>query len=142
MASRAGYREPGLGEDELWSTLESPDAPATLRAAAARILARVAPEKGARIARTLGMEHDRATRSRIRVALEEDVDVAASELDGWAAPERGTRHRVSRSTTPGATARATTGSPCAASSASHAASAAAIVVKYGMFASSVCRRSE
>ena len=59
-----------------------------------------------------------------------------------AAPERGARHRVSRPTTPGATARAARGSPCAASSASHAASAAAIVVKYGMFASSVCRRSE
>ena len=44
--------------------------------------------------------------------------------------------------TPGASGRARVGSPCAASSASHAASAAAIVVKYGMFASSVCRRSE
>jgi hypothetical protein len=41
-----------------------------------------APEEaGKRIAATLAMEHDGDARVRIRVALEEDVDVAARELD-------------------------------------------------------------
>ena len=82
MAQGEGYRRAGVEPRDLWAALESPDAPATLRAAAARILARIAPEEaGDRIARALAMEHDRDTRTRIRVALEEDVDGAARELE-------------------------------------------------------------
>jgi hypothetical protein len=82
MAHAEGYRHAGVERHDLWTVLESPDAPATLRAAAARVLARVAPEEaGKRIAATLAMEHDCDARVRIRVALEEDVDVAARELD-------------------------------------------------------------
>jgi len=77
-----GYRQNGVEARDLWTVMESPDAPPSLRAAAARILARVAPEEaGDRISKALAMEHDRETRQCIRVALEEDVDVAARELD-------------------------------------------------------------
>jgi hypothetical protein len=82
MAHGEGYRHAGIEERDLWSALESPDAPAPLRAAAARVLARVAPQQaGDRIARAVAAEHDRETQSRLRVALEEDVELAASELD-------------------------------------------------------------
>jgi hypothetical protein len=82
MAQGDGYRQTGVDERDLWTAMESPDAPPSLRAAAARILARVAPaEAGDRISRVLAMEHDRDTKQHIRVALEEDVDVAARELD-------------------------------------------------------------
>jgi hypothetical protein len=82
LAQGEGYRQAGMEARDLWTVMESPDAPPTLRAAAARILARVAPEEaGDRIAKALAMEHDRDTRQCIRVALEEDVDVAARELD-------------------------------------------------------------
>ncbi|HEY3820830.1 MAG TPA: hypothetical protein VGL81_26885 [Polyangiaceae bacterium] len=82
MAQGEGYRLASVEPRDLWTTLDSPDAPPSLRAAAARILARVAPqEAGERIAKTLAREHDRETRQCIRVALEEDVEVAARELD-------------------------------------------------------------
>jgi hypothetical protein len=81
-ARSGGYRHAGVDPRDLWTVLESPDAPATLRAAAARVLARIAPkDAGKRIARALAMEHDGDARTRIRVALEEDVDVAARALD-------------------------------------------------------------
>jgi hypothetical protein len=81
--SRAkGYRHSGVDPDDLWATIEDPDAPAPLRAAAARVLARIAPqEAGGRIAEALAREHDAEVSYRIRVALEEDVDLAARELD-------------------------------------------------------------
>ena len=82
LSQGEGYRQSGVEARDLWTVMESPDAPPNLRAGAARILARVAPdEAGGRIAKALAMEHDRETRQCIRVALEEDVDVAARELD-------------------------------------------------------------
>jgi hypothetical protein len=82
MAEASGYRQAGVAPSELWAVLESPDAPTYLRAAAARVLARVAPEEaGKRIGDALAMEHDGDARVRIQVALEEDVDVAARELE-------------------------------------------------------------
>ncbi|HEX3343512.1 MAG TPA: hypothetical protein VHS09_03020, partial [Polyangiaceae bacterium] len=82
MAQGEGYRHASVDAQDLWTTLDSPDAPPSLRAAAARILARVAPaEAGDRIGKALAMEHDGETRRCIRVALEEDVEVAARELD-------------------------------------------------------------
>ncbi len=82
LAGPGGYRQGAVEQGDLWTALESTDVPAPLRAAAARILARVAPEQaGPRIAQVLAQEHDAAARDRIRVALEEDVDVAARNLD-------------------------------------------------------------
>lgn len=82
LMDRDGYRRSGVEERDLWDTLESTDAPPPIRAAAARILARVAPEQaGPRIAQVLLQEHDEGARDCIRVALEEDVDVAAGAMD-------------------------------------------------------------
>jgi hypothetical protein len=53
-----------------------------MRAAAARVLARVVPEEAkTRVAQVLATEHDAYARACIRIALEEDVDVAARELE-------------------------------------------------------------
>jgi len=82
LTQRDGYRVAAVEERELWETLESTDAPAALRAAAARILARLAPEQaGPRIALVLSQEHDPAARERILSALEEDVELAAQALE-------------------------------------------------------------
>jgi hypothetical protein len=83
LADGAGaYRAADITTQDLWTALESPDAPPPLRAAAARILARVVPdEAGPRIGLTLAAERDERTRARIRVALEDDVDAAARELE-------------------------------------------------------------
>jgi hypothetical protein len=82
LQRRDGYRIAGVEERELWETLESPDAPPALRAASARILARVTPEQaGPRIALALSQEHDPDARARILGALEEDVELAAQTLE-------------------------------------------------------------
>jgi hypothetical protein len=76
------YRQADVSAEDLWIALESPDAPPTLRVAAARVLARVAPrDASVRIGQVLAAERDHGTRARIRVGLEDDVDVAARELD-------------------------------------------------------------
>ncbi len=76
------YRGTEMSLGDLWLALESPDAPPAVRAAAARVLARVAPEEaGVRIQTVLATERDDGTRARIRVALEEDVDIAAREFE-------------------------------------------------------------
>jgi hypothetical protein len=77
-----GYRVAGVSPEELGTAIEDPDAPAPLRAAAARLLARIAPsEAGGCVARALARERDVSVSVRIRAALEEDVDLAARELD-------------------------------------------------------------
>jgi hypothetical protein len=82
FARAEGYRHTGVDPNDLWAAIEDPDAPAPVRAAAARVLARIAPrEAGDRIALALAREHDADVSGRIRVALEEDVDLAAGELD-------------------------------------------------------------
>jgi hypothetical protein len=77
-----GYRRIGLDPADLRDTLGDPDASPSLRAVAARVLARVAPDEARRrIADALAVERDADTRARIRIALEEDVDTAARGLD-------------------------------------------------------------
>lgn len=77
-----GYRGGGVESADLWRALEDPDAPPALRAAAARMLARIAPDEASvRIGDALAVERDGATRARIRVALEEDVETAARGLE-------------------------------------------------------------
>jgi hypothetical protein len=78
------YRRPDLDAEDLAQALASPDAPAPIRAAAARVLARIAPEEASvQIARALEHERDEDTRALLRVAVEEDVETAARVLDGW-----------------------------------------------------------
>lgn len=85
----AGYRQTGVEEDDLWTALERPDVPGPIRAAAARILARVRPYRaGPRIAQVLAQEHSESVRTRIRAALEEDVSVAARQLEELDPPDR------------------------------------------------------
>jgi hypothetical protein len=82
LASKSGYRDVDVAEADLWDTLESPDAPIPLRAAAARILARVdAQGSRARIARAVEMEHDASAKDHLYVALEDSADVAAEALE-------------------------------------------------------------
>ena len=125
---QAGYRALSAEPTELWALLEDPEAHSDVRAGAARVLRRV--DKDAlrvRVAEVLATVRDKETRTRIADSIEEEEEPqpdSQSAAHSWS----------DRTRTPP--------SPRAASSASHAASAAAIVVKYGMFASSVCRRSE
>jgi hypothetical protein len=85
-----GYRGAGVDRVDLWEALEDPDALASVRAASARLLARIAPDEArTRIADTLAVERDGETRARIRVALEDDVEIAARGLDRLT--PRGTR---------------------------------------------------
>ena len=82
MVEDDGYRRGSLEPADLWNTLEDPDAAPHLRAVAARVLARVAPDEARlRIGEALSLERDARTRVGIRVALEEDVEVAARGLD-------------------------------------------------------------
>jgi hypothetical protein len=90
LGEGGAYRQTELRTEDLWWALESPDAPAPLRMAAARVLARVAPgEARARIAYVLASERDLATRVRIRIGLEENLDAVVQTLDrldrGWLA---------------------------------------------------------
>jgi hypothetical protein len=90
LGEGGAYRQTELRTEDLWWALESPDSPASLRMAAARVLARVAPaEARVRIAHVLASERDLATRVRIRIGLEENLDAVAQTLDrldrGWLA---------------------------------------------------------
>lgn len=83
-----GYREGAtFHETELWSVLESADADGYARAAAGRILARIAPDDvRVRIGDVLDTIADEATRQRIRVGLEADLEAASSELEAMEGP--------------------------------------------------------
>jgi hypothetical protein len=85
IGSADAYRSVDLNPRELWSALENPDAPTRVRAAAARVLARVAPDyASARIRQVLASDRSAHARSCIRVALEEDIETAAQELEDLA----------------------------------------------------------
>jgi hypothetical protein len=82
LSSGGAYRGYELDPKDLWTALESPDAPARVRAAAARVLARVAPDEvRQRVAEVLACDRDAHACAVIRVALEDDVDLAARELE-------------------------------------------------------------
>jgi len=82
VAGSDAYRSSDLDPSDLWRALESPDAPTPVRAAAARVLARVAPDEiKSRVEHVLASDRDVYARSCIRVALEEDVELAAEELE-------------------------------------------------------------
>ncbi len=83
MRVEGGYRATTLPREELWAALENHDAPADVRAGAARVLCRVEPDPTARerIERIAASSRDRSTEKRIRVALSPDLDEAARELE-------------------------------------------------------------
>ena len=81
MASADAYRGSDIHPRDLWAALEDPDAPVRVRAAAARVLARVAPEQAkTRVAQVLACARDPRASACIRIALEDDVETAAREL--------------------------------------------------------------
>jgi hypothetical protein len=81
-ADIAGYRGATLRVDDLWSALEDPDTATPVRAAAARVLARVATDAGRhRIARLLDAERDAGVRAMLRIAAEDDAEEAAQKLE-------------------------------------------------------------
>jgi hypothetical protein len=89
-----GYRGAGFEETELWATLEDHDAPSDVRAAAARVLVRVAPDRApARVESVIAAVRDEPARARIRIAIDPDVDAASAELDEIEAKERIARHK-------------------------------------------------
>lgn len=66
------YREASIEEPELWALLEDPEAAADTRAAAARVLARAAPDElKVRVANVLATERNERTRARIAASLDE-----------------------------------------------------------------------
>lgn len=78
----SGYRGGLLSEEDLWSVAEDHDADADARAAAMRVLTRVAPaEARPRVEAIVASVHDEAEKKRIRIALEPDVETAAAELE-------------------------------------------------------------
>lgn len=82
FAEEDGYRRSSVHATDLAEAVGDPDAAPPLRAVAARLLARVAPEEARqRIGDALAVERDPGARAGIRVALEEDIDVAARGLD-------------------------------------------------------------
>jgi hypothetical protein len=90
ITSANAYRGSDLHPRDLWTALEDPDTPVRVRAAAARVLARVAPEQArARVAQVLACAHDPRASACIRIALEDDVDAAARELQILEASGRG-----------------------------------------------------
>ncbi len=76
------YRSVALNPKELWSALENPDAPVRVRAAAARVLTHVSPDEArTRVRQVLAVDRNACARSYIRVAVEDDVELAAQDLE-------------------------------------------------------------
>jgi hypothetical protein len=80
LGAGGGYRGGALSEEELWAALENPDATATVRAAAARVLSSRGEVARARIAIIADRERDEIVEKRIRIAVQPDVDAAAWDL--------------------------------------------------------------
>ena len=78
---KPGYRETSLEIEDLWLTLDDPEAPADLRAAASRLLYRLEPRARVRIDAAIAAVREPADGERMRIAMEADVDEAAMELE-------------------------------------------------------------
>lgn len=82
-----GYRGAAIEADDLWAVLEDPDAAPELRVAATRILREsAAPEVRTRIANAVAAVRDEETSLRLRIALDDEVDEAALELEALEEP--------------------------------------------------------
>jgi hypothetical protein len=77
----ATYRGATIDPNDLWLTLEDPDAPPDLRAASARVLARIAPEKKVRIDGVIAAARTTETEEQLRISMEPDIETAASKLE-------------------------------------------------------------
>jgi len=83
------YRGSAIAGEDLWSALENHDAPARVRATAARLLARVETDSISRerIERAVGSVREEETQHRIRIAIGDDLERAAQELEAIEAAE-------------------------------------------------------
>jgi hypothetical protein len=78
----AGYRSGVIEEHELWAIAEDHDVATDARAAALRMLTRIAPTNvRVKTDAILASVHDDADRKRMREALEPDLEEAAREID-------------------------------------------------------------
>jgi hypothetical protein len=77
----ATYRGRGIDPHDLWLTLEDPEAPTDLRAAAARVLVRIAPDEKVRIHSLIAAMRTSDDERRLRVAMEPDLEEAATALE-------------------------------------------------------------
>ena len=92
-----GYRGSTFSRDDLWHALEDPEADPDLRAAAARVLARVAPDElKLRVETVLEAEHDQKTRIRIAAVVNEDVEHLRAMVDAEAMVEAKEEKRANR----------------------------------------------
>jgi len=78
---KAGYRETSVEFADLWLTVEDPEAPADLRAAAARVLSRSEPSARVRIDAVIAALRDPREGKRMRIVIERDVEEAAIEIE-------------------------------------------------------------
>jgi hypothetical protein len=80
--TQVGYRGAQISTDDLWTAVENHETARDVRAAAARILMRVSPEKAQdRIAAALDSIHDDSERAHLRAALDSDPEAAAREIE-------------------------------------------------------------
>ena len=92
-----GYRGSTFSRADLWHALEDPEADPDLRAAAARVLARVAPDElKVRVGTVLESEHDEKTRIRIASVVRDDVEHLRAMVDAEALMEEKEEKRASR----------------------------------------------
>jgi hypothetical protein len=92
-----GYRGSTFSREDLWHALEDPEADPDLRAAAARVLARVAPDElKVRVEPVLESEHDPKTRIRIAAVVNDDVEHLRAMVDAEAMVEAKQEERVRR----------------------------------------------
>lgn len=76
----AGYRALAADPAELWALLEDPEAPADVRAGAARVLRRIDKDTlRVRVKDVLATERDEATRTRIADSIEEEEEEEAPD---------------------------------------------------------------
>jgi len=90
------YRGSSLAREDLWSALENHDAPARLRATAARLLARVETDQVSkeRIERAVGSVREQETQHRIRIAIGDDLEQTAQEMEAIEAAEAERQRRA------------------------------------------------
>lgn len=83
------YRGSSIAGEDLWAALENHDAPARVRATAARLLARVETDQASRerIARAVGSVRHHTTQQRIRIAIGSDLERTAQETEALEAAE-------------------------------------------------------
>ncbi len=81
LGAGSGYRGHAFDTEDLWTVFEDPEADAEIRAAAARVLRYApTPDTRQRIAATLATLRDETIERRLRIAMDDDLDSATTDL--------------------------------------------------------------